>query len=484
MAEKFDVSARLAEGNPAIDTLQHYVLACHQIGYQHPDLTLHAAQLRDWYGSEDGMNLSALQRDWLALDDVSRAVQNALAIQDRQLSNFSAAWQGLGAEESRDFLRRHGEASAVAAATVRTATEALGALRESLWRTVDAKVDAVVAIEGRAQTQRADWLAASAAVTTGSGDRAAAAEMVDQAVKPFVDSSIGSDWLAAMRTAATSAADAYRRAAAELAAEHPPVFEVPGALGPTWSPPTTRTHEETALDGRLPAVSLAGPSAPATNFPAGWSEVGAAAQPMTAQPAAAGSPAPPEVPAGPAVPSLGGMGSRSADFGGGLSGLGQKFSDMLSGLLSGTGGAVPQVPDLDVPELGHPVDLEDGATGDEADDGATGDEEDRDLTGDAPDDEADEEEPGDDGAEADDAALDGDYVAEEPAENPVATGAREPRAEDGSAEVSATPAPIPAPPPAEPLPPADLPTADPVVAEQTPCAIAADELPQVGDPSE
>ncbi|MGB7504322.1 MAG: hypothetical protein WA965_02665, partial [Mycobacterium sp.] len=72
MAEKFDVSARLADGMPAVDNLQRYVSACHRLGYQHPDLTLHDTQLRDWYGTEGGMDLAALQGDWAALDAAAR----------------------------------------------------------------------------------------------------------------------------------------------------------------------------------------------------------------------------------------------------------------------------------------------------------------------------------------------------------------------------------------------------------------------------
>jgi hypothetical protein len=51
MVEKFDAASRLAEGRPAVDDIQNYVSACHAIGYQHPDLTLHASQLYDWYAS-------------------------------------------------------------------------------------------------------------------------------------------------------------------------------------------------------------------------------------------------------------------------------------------------------------------------------------------------------------------------------------------------------------------------------------------------
>lgn len=144
--------------------------------------------------------------------------------------------------------------------------------------------------------------------------------------------------------------------------------------------------------------------------------------------------------AGPALPGLGG--------GGGLSGLGQPFADALSGLLGG-GGGLPDSPPLDVPELDDPadtVDLEDEAADE--------------------DEEADEDEAAD--TEGDPAVADED-PAEDPDENP-------------EGEPMPAPTPPPPPPPAEPLPP----VAEAVVDERTPCEIAADELPQVGEslPSE
>jgi hypothetical protein len=54
MADGFDVAARLAEGAAAVERAGVYVWACRELGYQHPDLTMHAAQIRDWYAQEDG----------------------------------------------------------------------------------------------------------------------------------------------------------------------------------------------------------------------------------------------------------------------------------------------------------------------------------------------------------------------------------------------------------------------------------------------
>ena len=63
MADRLNVAERLAEGRPAVERTQTYVGACHALGYQHPDLTAHPAQIRDWYDSEEGLDLRALDRD-------------------------------------------------------------------------------------------------------------------------------------------------------------------------------------------------------------------------------------------------------------------------------------------------------------------------------------------------------------------------------------------------------------------------------------
>ena len=151
MAESLDVTARLAEGRPAIDNIGDYVWACHLLGYQNPDLTLHAAQVRDWYSSEDGMDLRALEADRAALDAAAAATENARQLQELQLETLAGAWEGRGGDASQGFLLRHGEASAAASSAVRDAADALAALRDDLWRAVDDKVAAAVAIDDRRQ---------------------------------------------------------------------------------------------------------------------------------------------------------------------------------------------------------------------------------------------------------------------------------------------------------------------------------------------
>ncbi|MBB2989958.1 hypothetical protein FHR72_001421 [Mycolicibacterium iranicum] len=472
MPENFDVADRLAQGQPAVEVLQTYVHACRQLGYHHPDLTLHPAQLLDWYGTEQGMDLVALQRDCDSLQSAARSTQEALVVQERQVAQLSDAWSGAGGEAARLFLTRHGESSAAVAAAVRTAAEALATLRENLWRAVSTKSDAVVDIEGRTAASRTEWTAAAAAVTTGAGDRATASETVDRAVKPFVENAIGVDWLSAMRRAAADVTASYERAVAEMRAERSPVFAVPGDLGPAWTPPAGRdcgpeSRDESRDEPRGGSAPCPAPAPPAATAPSAWAPPPAPPAPVSVAPAEAPpppappAPAPvaqaeaplPTAPAAPPMPGMGAMGGAMPDLGGGLSGLGQQFADTLGGLL---GGSAPELPAP--PELEEPVELAEPEP---------------------------EEEPGpeEEEPEADDPPEEDEAPDEEPAEEVVLAEETpcEPAADAHAAQ--AAPTPPPPPPPAEPLPPAE-PPAEPVAGEQTPCEIAADEVPQVGEPPE
>lgn len=471
MAAPFDVVSRLAEGRPAVENLQQFAWACRQLGYRHPDLTLHSAQLRDWYASDEGMDLSALQVDLDSLQEASRVIHEAAANQERQLGMISAAWQGVGARASQDFLRRHSEASAAAAASVHAAVEALTDLRDSLWRAVNTKVDSVVAIEGYAAPRRAEWLTAAQTVTSGAGDRSAAAELVDLEVTPFVETTVRSEWLTAIRTAMSAASDAYHRAAAEMVGTQDPPFAVPGDLGPAWSAlPIDRAESGIAQGGTL--VVPAGPAAPTMTAPSAWSPPAVVAD-------APAPPVPPSVPSGPTLPPQfpdTGMGSGPAEFGGGLSGLGRHFADMLRGLLGGTDGLVPDAAGSDGFGIDPPDEAEQQGREDEEDEEEDKEDEEHEEAG----------QQGKEDEEEEDADKDRD--AQDGQEGPVGEGdlAQMEASErsGGPVEVTADSAPNPAsaPPPAEPLPPAEALTADPVISEQTPCAIAAEELPQVGEP--
>ncbi len=436
MAETLDVAARLAEGRPAVDNVGDYVWACHLLGYQNQDLTLHAAQVRDWYSSEDGLDLRALDADRAALDSAAAATENARQLQEQQLGALAGAWRGRGGDASHEFLLRHGEASAAAATALRDAVDALAALRDDLWHAVDEKVASAVAIDDRRQVERSDWLAATQTVTTGAGDRAVASELIDQQVKPFVDNDIRSDWVTAMQTAMATVAAAFDAATATLTAEAGSLFEVPGDLGPSSTPlpsigsPGEVTNTAPAAwpspaTAAAPAVSPM--AAPPPAFPAA-PELPAA--PMPAAPLPATAPATAAAPAMPTTPSLGDLGSGLPGAAGGLAGLGSQLAEAIGPLLNRPDETLPDPPDQkEEPEDGEPT-LEDEAA-----------EETSDL------------------AETDEPAIEPDDVcAEEPAPTPP-------------------PAPMPPPPP---QPIVDPPPSPEPLSAESPCEIAADELPQAG----
>lgn len=436
-----------------MEDLQHYVWASHLLGFRHQDLTVHASQVRDWYGTEDGLDLAALQRDCLSLDAAVRAAQDALAVQERQLAQLPAVWHGSGGEAARDLLRRHGAASSAVVAAVGTAAAALTSLREDLWKAVAGKADTTALSGDRAGDSRARWLAAATTVITGAGDRAAASELVDQEVKPFVAGAVATDWLTAVQHAVASVSAAYERSVAEIAAEPSPVFDIPGDLGPASTQPQTPLCDDHGPDDVQRGQ-------PAVTMPSAWNgppppAAAPALPPVEAPPASAAAPvSEPPLPAAAPAPAPGSLGSGIGpgipDLGGGLSGLGQQFADTLSGLLGGAGIGEPELPeptDLDDPDLDDPH-LDDAEDLEEADDP--------------------EDEDADEGAVDEEAVTDGATPVEQECD-PVAD----------AVEPVAAPTPVPPPPPAEPLPPAE-----PVTGVQTPCEIAADEVPQVGEPAE
>lgn len=471
MVETFDAASRLAEGRPAVDAVQDYVWACHLLGFQDPDLTLHASQVRDWYGSEDGIDLRALDADCEALRAAAAAAEELLARQDVQLASMSAVWRGAGAQASRDFLRRHGEMSADVVNAVRVAAESLAALRDRLWHSVDRKVAATIATQDRGA--RPDWRAAAETVNTGAGDRAVASELVDQEVKPFVDNEIRSEWLAAMRSAMAAVVEAYDAAADELTSKAVIPFDVPGDFGPSWlptpgdgvatEPAGVSSSSGTVAAGPVGAVAPGGAGTPAGTPPA-WSAPPAAAQlstPLPSQP-----PPPPVDPAAMTPPSLPSMGGGMPDMGSGLSGFGGQLGDLLGGLMGTSQDALSDLPgpdELDKSDDLDPLD-EDGPEDEE-------DEEDEESEEDEEDEEDEEAEEAEEADAVESETAEADHAADA-AGAPVS---EESPPEPSSAAVEPVPPPTPAPPPIEPL-------AEPAPARATgtPCEIAADELPQVG----
>ncbi|WP_374022798.1 hypothetical protein [Mycobacterium sp. HNNTM2301] len=457
MAQRLDVAGRLAEGLPAVDHTQIYVRACHALGYQHPDLTVRPAQIRDWYDTEDGLDLHALDRDCAELRAAGEAVAEALRIQRAQVAELAAAWTGPAGDAAVRFVERHCDAAGAVATELRAAAQRCESLRDNLWYLVDSKVATAIAVDDRAQAQRSAWLAAAATVTAGAGDRRAAEEVVREQVTPYVDNEVHDDWLTAMRATRDGIDTAYDMVTDRMAAAPVARFEAPGDLGPGYQP--LRSAPPAA-----PPVAVA----PAAAAPSPPPEPAPTATTLAPTPI----PAVPQPDWGAALGDAAGMpaGDLGGGFGGGLgSGGGAGLLGLASRIVDAVGGLIGSAGD-----------------GSGSDGFGEGDAYDEDPF--KPDDEdpfkPDDEdpfkpdEPAKEEAVADTEQATPDEAARQ-VDAPVPGGPPPPNAPE---PVDAEPE-HPPPPPIDGPPPAAAPAAGeppPSTDGKTPCEIAADQLPQAG----
>jgi hypothetical protein len=451
MAERLDVAGRLAEGQPAVEHTQTYLRACQVLGYHDPELTSRPNQIRDWYDSEEGLNLRALDGDCAQLRAAVGAVMEALQMQRAQVDELAAAWSGPGAESAIAFLQRHCDAANAVATEVRAAAQRCESLRDNLWHLVDVKVATAIAIDDRTLANRPAWMAAAAAVTTGAGDRQTADDLVQKQIKPYVDNDIRTEWLDAMRSARAGIATSYDMVIDKFAAAAPIYFEIPEELRPGRAPFQPALASAPALTEML---------APTASFPTLAADPAPAAMPTTPSgltPATTSAvPAPLTPPASDMGTGLGdaaalpsGLGSPAGLDGldglGGLGGLANRIVEEMSGLLGSAG-----------EQLNHPAGLDDALDTDDTDD---------------PDDNADDDDESDAELEKPEEIQTAQAEAAKPGDSPPAGG----------------PPPINTPPPAA-VPPVDAqppaaappPVAAPPASGKTPCEIAADELPKAG----
>ena len=473
MAAAFDVAGRLSEGDGAVTVLDEYVAACQVLGVPSP------GPLAELYYAESGLNLDALAADARSLDAAVVVAQGAVRLQGNGYRDLTAQWAGTGGDAAGGFLRTLTVAAEDVVAHLQRSAQALTTLRDALWRAVDAKVDAVLRADAQTAGHRDQWSAAVRAVLAGAGDLSAASEIVDQQVKPFVLRAVSGDLLPALQDASDAVAAAYDSA---IAAVTPAgvSFAVPVVLTPDWTPQAAPAPAWPAA----PAYQAAAAAPFATlGTAAGWTPTAPsapAAPPVPAEPVAAPSappvsaesaPAPSTAAPGALEPALGTAAatpptagpSGDLGFGSGISGLGRQLTDAIGGALGSMAGLAPAASGLDglsdVDDgLAEDLELDDKDDDETSDEDENDDKADDEDTGDNPDDKADTEKGTDE----------------------IATDAGEPEVAPPGPDTEQSP-PAPAPPPA----PVSLPT-EPVAGQEnpttkTPCEIAADELPQVGE---
>ncbi|BBZ24254.1 hypothetical protein [Mycolicibacter hiberniae] len=454
MAARFDVPARLAQGREAVAVTQAYVSACHRRGYRDAELTGYDGQLADRYDSEAGLDLRALDSDCTELRALADAADDALHTQRRHLAALQDAWRGPGADAAAEFLRRHCDTAAALTDRLRAAATGLGVLRDELWRLVDVKVAAVLGVDERVGAQRPAWLSAACAVNAGTADERAV-DIVEKQVLAYVDNDVRGDWVAAVRAAQDGIAEAYRTAIAAAGAGPAVWFAVPADLGPIPRPEGPETVP-VADDGGRPAAAVVA----ASDDPAQPLRPAAPQPPHPGPPFDGGAPGTPgafEPPGTRAVPGDWGWQSAGppSGTGGGLGGLPG---------LPGLGGLIPGTADTfgaDEP-FRDPFEDRPRAEAEHSEPAGVADSE-----GSPDPDEAADAEPESDPAES---PADRDDPQDRPGNAPLGDAAGEAAPSGGNREPEAPSAGT----------DAEQPLAASDVAPQTPCDIAAQELPHAG----
>jgi hypothetical protein len=461
LADRFEVAARLAEGQPAVEHTQTYVQACHALGYQHSDLTARGTQVHDWYDSESGLDLRALDDDSAQLRAAATTLDEALWQQRMQITEIAAAWTGLGADAAMRFLQCHCDTAAQVAAHAHAAADGYAALRDNLWQLVDRKAATAVEIDERTAGERSAWLAAAHTVTAGAGDRSAAEEVIRQQVIPYVDNDIGHDWLTAMRSIAAAVEASYDAAIDAISWPNETCFEIPGELAPHRGPVVEeQTSPVMATVPDMPARADIAPTVPAAvSAPLPAPPSTPPAQPLPTPPAQPlPTPADLTAPLGDAA----GLSTGAGDLGS-IGGLGGSIGGVIGKIVDGIGALLGSLVD----GLAEPSGSEDPLSDDALDSDDPLDTDDADDT-DEDNDDADDESP--DAAPADADTTGEDANSEAHAENPS-----EPS--DPTEEAIGQPVTPPSTPPPDAPPPSPP---EPLSDGSTPCEIAAEELPQAG----
>lgn len=208
-----DVSERLAAGESALGTVATYVAACRALGRPVGGVTV--AGVRDTYSAEAGLRLRALDADSAALAGLARAAEDGLRVEREVLATLADAWQGRSGDAAAEFVERHCAQAATLAAGLRRAAEVLRSLRVELGGLIDEKVGAAVDIDNRRAAEHPGWLTEARAVLDGVADDVAI-EVVARQIGPYVDGDIAADLMPSMQAGTDSVAAAYEAALARL----------------------------------------------------------------------------------------------------------------------------------------------------------------------------------------------------------------------------------------------------------------------------
>ncbi|WP_078314402.1 hypothetical protein [Mycobacterium sp. D16Q16] len=244
MAGKYDIESLRSEGIQAIANSQNYTTTAIRgngkspVTITNPDLTANERQLFDWYDMDAGMDLNKLGADLELFKSAVTTMKAAAERQHGQLQQLMGMWEGKGSEAANQFLRRHNSTADAVTKEFGQVSTGLDGLREALWTIVDLKKQASTMVDGLV-TDRASFDSAVATYKTGTGDKSVADETNATKIGPHVQQNIEGKWLPAMKLAWGKGGEAYDTFTSALKQELPPEFKnPPGQLGPEYDADT------------------------------------------------------------------------------------------------------------------------------------------------------------------------------------------------------------------------------------------------------
>ncbi|AMW21273.1 mediator complex subunit 15 domain-containing protein [Mycobacteroides chelonae] len=254
MAGKYDIESLRSEGIQAIANSQNYTTTAIRgngkspVTITNPDLTANERQLFDWYDMDAGMDLNKLGADLELFKSAVTTMKSAAERQHGQLQQLMGMWEGKGSEAANQFLRTHNSTADAVTKEFGQVSTGLDGLRETLWTIVDLKKQASTMVDGLV-TDRASFDSAVATYKTGTGDRSVADETNATKIGPHVQQNIEGKWLPAMKAAWGKGGEAYDTFTSALTQELPAEFKnPPGQLGPEYDSDTESPQNSTDRD--------------------------------------------------------------------------------------------------------------------------------------------------------------------------------------------------------------------------------------------
>lgn len=254
MAGKYDIESLRSEGIQAIANSQNYTTTAIRgngkspVTITNPDLTANERQLFDWYDMDAGMDLNKLGADLELFKSAVTTMKSAAERQHGQLQQLMGMWEGKGSEAANQFLRTHNSTADAVTKEFGQVSTGLDGLRETLWTIVDLKKQASTMVDGLV-TDRASFDNAVATYKTGTGDRSVADETNATKIGPHVQQNIEGKWLPAMKAAWGKGGEAYDTFTSALTQELPAEFKnPPGQLGPEYDSDTESPQNSTDRD--------------------------------------------------------------------------------------------------------------------------------------------------------------------------------------------------------------------------------------------